>query len=116
MSILLRLNDAARARLHAQLNLNGTFTHTLRNAVRASVQVTVRIEQGPDAINAIVRGIESVNSITLSKHDRCNPSRLARFIESSANGLTRCDDFLDDEAWEPWLAEASYDPRIAHAA
>ncbi len=86
MTSLFRLDANAFIRLKAQANLNGTFSHTLRNELRATAQVSVEIEQCERAVHATVRGGTYVNSVTLDKASRANAIRLTRFIEASVNG------------------------------
>lgn len=82
----LQLSANAGVRLRAQLNLSGTFTHTLHNANRVSMQARVTIEPCSAAIHVRVEMGRSCNSLTLDRRNGSNPARLARFIESIANG------------------------------
>ena len=81
----LTLNAAAYIRLGAQLNLNGTFHHTLRNDQRVSMAATVAIEQCGAAICAQINISRSRHSITLDR-SKTAAMRLAGYIESIANG------------------------------
>lgn len=80
----LKLDSLAFIRLQAQLQLNGTFSHTLRHERAARVSVT--IEQCADAIWARVASGPRSNSITLDRGNPRNALRLAGLIEATANG------------------------------
>lgn len=82
----LTLNAASFIRLGAQLKLNGTFSHTLRNDQRISMAATVEIEQCSAAIYVLISIGSSRNSITLDRSSKTAAGRLARYIESIANG------------------------------
>jgi hypothetical protein len=83
---LLKLNANAFTRLKAQLNLNGTFNHTLRNAKHVSMQLTVAVEQCSAAIHVQVSTGHHQSCVTLDRANRANAIRVARFIEAVANG------------------------------
>lgn len=82
----LTLNAAAFIRLGAQLKLNGTFNHTLRNDQRISMAATVEVEQCRAAMYVLISIGRSRNSITLDRNSKTAASRLTRYIESIANG------------------------------
>lgn len=82
----LTLNAAAFIRLGAQLKLNGTFNHTLRNDQRISMAATVEVEQCSAAVYACIRIGRSCNSIKLDRNSKTAANRLARYIECIANG------------------------------
>ena len=82
----LTLNAAAFVRLGAQLKLNGTFNHTLRNDQHISMAATVEVEQCHAAVYVRINIGRSRNSITLDRNSKTAASRLARYIESIANG------------------------------
>ncbi|RTY77203.1 hypothetical protein [Pseudomonas veronii] len=83
----LSLNAAAYIRLQAQVNLSGTFNHTLHSRDGGqSVAAQVEIEQCTAGITVMVRICGTLNSVTLDKHRKNNATRVASFIEGIANG------------------------------
>jgi hypothetical protein len=84
----LSLNAAAYIRLQAQVNLSGTFNHTLHSCDGCqSVAAQVEIEQCTAGITVMVRICGTLNtSVTLDKHRKNNATRVASFIEGIANG------------------------------
>lgn len=82
----LTLSPAARARLQAQINLNGTFNHTLTNDERVRVNAVVNVEQCSQAIRVSVMTGPSTSCITLDRTAANNGYRVARFITETANG------------------------------
>lgn len=82
---LLKLDTLAFIRLQAQLQLNGTFAHTLRHE-RAAARVSVSIEQCDSAIWAQVVAGPRTSSITLERENPRNALRLASLIEATVNG------------------------------
>jgi len=83
----LSLNASAYIRLQAQVNLSGTFNHSLHSRDGGqSVSAQVEIEQCTVGIMVIVHICGTLNSVTLDKHRKDNATRVASFIESIANG------------------------------
>lgn len=84
----LSLNAAAYIRLQAQVNLSGTFNHTLHSRDGGqSVAAQVEIEQCTAGITVMVRICGTRNtSVTLDKHRKNNATCVASFIEGIANG------------------------------
>ncbi len=84
----LSLNAAAYIRLQAQVNLSGTFNHTLHSRDGGqSVAAQVEIEQCTAGITVMVRICGTSNtSVTLDKHRKNNATCVASFIEGIANG------------------------------
>ena len=82
---LLKLDTPAFIRLQAQLQLNGTFSHTLRHE-RAAAGVSVTIEQCDRATWARVVAGPRSSSITLERGNPRNALRLASLIEATVNG------------------------------
>ncbi len=86
----LTLNASAYIRLEAQVNLNGTFNHTLHSCDGSQCVATqVEIEQCTASITVMVRICGTRNtSVTLDKHRKNNATRVASFIEGIANGIS----------------------------
>ncbi len=82
------LNAAAFVRLKAQLNLNGSFNHTLRNAQRTAVPAIVAVEQCCSAIHVKVSIGTSHNCLTIKRGQQPPTLRIAKFIEACANGTS----------------------------
>ncbi|AQZ96576.1 hypothetical protein ACFSB1_10820 [Halopseudomonas phragmitis] len=82
---MLRLNQASHARLPAQLALNGTFEHTLRNNLGVSTTVQMLVLQCSHAVELTASSDQGHSCITL-KRPAC-PERAARFIEGTINGV-----------------------------
>tara|TARA_R110001592_G_scaffold65634_2_gene201210 strand:- start:2452 stop:2985 length:534 start_codon:yes stop_codon:yes gene_type:complete len=81
---MLKLNTASNQRLPAQLTLNGTFQHTLRNSKGVECRINLEVLQCTRAIQVSVKGGPIWLSVTLGRP--VNPRRVARFIESATNG------------------------------
>lgn len=81
------LPEDALLRIAAQLNLNGTFNHTVRTPWN-SHQVTfrLRIERGSDSTVARVEMGGQVHSITVANTDPCRHLLVADLIDAIANG------------------------------
>ncbi|MDR9875836.1 hypothetical protein RJC98_11630 [Pseudomonas allii] len=83
----LSLNASAYIRLQAQVNLSGTFNHTLHSCDGCqSVAARVEIDQCNAGITVLVQICGTLNSVTLDKHRKNNATRIASFIEGIANG------------------------------
>jgi len=82
---MLTLTPASHARLPAQLALNGTFEHTLRNSLGVSTTVQLLVLQCSHAVELTVSSSQRQSCITL-KRPAC-PERAARFIQGAANGV-----------------------------
>lgn len=82
---MLTLNPASHARLPAQLALNGTFEHTLRNSLGVSTTVQLLVLQCSHAVELTVSSSQGQSCITL-KRPAC-PERAARFIQGATNGV-----------------------------
>lgn len=81
------LPEDALIRLAAQVNVSGTFTHTVRSAYsRHQVMLRLTIERGGEDTEATVEIGGERHHITLQNNDPARHIHLADFIDAIANG------------------------------
>ncbi|PKM30211.1 MAG: hypothetical protein CVV07_07270 [Gammaproteobacteria bacterium HGW-Gammaproteobacteria-11] len=93
---MLKLNTASLQRLPAQLTLNGTFQHTLRNAKGVSCAIEFDVLQCSKAIQFSVKGGPMWLSCTLARPVCLQ--RVVGFIESATNGTHWADAPYSEES------------------
>ncbi|WP_296263978.1 MULTISPECIES: hypothetical protein [unclassified Pseudomonas] len=80
-------SPAALIRLKAQSNLNGTFTHTLRNRITGeTVTALLQTELFDEQVCIEIRIGFTVNRLTLRANTTSTAATLARHLEAIANG------------------------------
>lgn len=81
------LPEDALTRLTAQVNMSGTFNHTVRSAYgRQQVNLKLRVERGPATTEATVIMGDERHSMTLVNDDPERHIQLADYIDAIANG------------------------------
>lgn len=81
------LPEDALTRIGAQLNLNGTFNHTVRSAWGGhQVMFSLRVERGLADIHCVVEMGGERHSITVASTDPKRHILVADFIDAIANG------------------------------
>lgn len=90
------LRQSAFARLKAQTNLNGQFTHVLHNeSLGASIKAALQTEICLDQVTVVIRMGSTVNSLTLPANSLASARKIAGHLEAIANGK------LDSAAMSP---------------
>ncbi|MEG9622084.1 hypothetical protein [Pseudomonas guariconensis] len=99
------LSHNAFARLRAQTNLTGHFTHILRDGSNgACIKATLQTEVYLDQLTVTIRMGSTVNSLTVPANNLGSARKIAAHLEAIANGKL---DTADMPPAEPVLADAA---------